>query len=670
MIMKKTRLILSAAIALLSIGCIAVLLYFVIAERRSAAKLNEATELFRKGSYEKAVPLLAEIIRKDPSNESACRMMAEIAESEYNFAAALQYYRMARNLNPLDPAMRVKYIETLSAAGEFRTLLNEFKSGFERNELSGPELFCYLEALIATGKTEEAKLRLAKPEGIDPVRVQYLTGMAALRENRSREALELLSKADSEKLPFSLRARLLSATGNAAAAVGDKVAAEAAYTELAKLAPMSGPYLLAEFYRQQGDGNRRLEWLKKAVAQNPRHLAARIDLAEYYTAEKDSGELKKLVRNPSSRTEAEAFSYIGAMTAFLEKRYADTAKLLAVASPYSERPLYQAMKLQCLIDAEEIDKLPACTNALLAAKPTPEARALLVSELYPLLTRLYRDGSFEKANEAAKLVLTLSNGHSSPARTLALEIDLQNTLRGGDPAQAGIRLNALLAEAPDNPFANLTAGNLLLGSNQPERALVHFKRLPESNAAAQFGIARAEMALGETVKAGKAFAKAWSLAPGALAIFESYAEFLNSLKRGDEIEKLAAALPATPEARFLIATARANRAIAANRQGEARDLRLAALKELDDLPATPMNDYRRANLYALTDQDIKAEPVYDKLLESFPRWLPVLVNQSEVKAALGHQKEALELAQRAIRVAPDSEAAKLCLKRRIAETGK
>ncbi|MDR0931989.1 MAG: tetratricopeptide repeat protein [Victivallales bacterium] len=668
--MKKTKFILSIAIAVVSVGCILVLLYFVIAERRNAKNLNDATEFFRKGNYEKALPLLNEIVRQDPTSESAYRMLAKISESEYNFAAALQYYRQIKDLNALDPEVQLKYVECLSAIGEFKTIINELKTRFENNKLSTSELFYYLEALVATGKTKEAKARLAKPGGLASDQISYLNGMIELRDNHTSKAFEILRQTDPAKLPFSIHARLLSALGGAAEVSGDKIASEKAYTELAKTAPMTGPYLLARFYSRQGKSEQYLEWLKKAVSLNPLHMAARIDLAEYYAAEKDANSLNKLIRNPSNRSEAEALSYIRAMSSFLDKRYADAAKQLNVATPFAERPLYLAMKLQCLINAEDVEKIPACINALLAIQATPEAKSRLTNELYPLLLKLYQNNEFGKANKVAKVVLTLSNKQTSPARTLALAIDLQDAITAGDPAQTGVRLNTLLAEAPNNQFANLIAGNLLLGSNLPERALVHFKRVPEDNAAAQFGAARAEMALGKNEDAEKSFAKAWSIVPGSTAVFATYSEFLNNIKRGDQIEKLIPQLPDTPEARFLTAIARANRSTGANQPDEARKFHLAALNELDEMPSTPLNEYRRANLFALTDQDAKAETAYDKLLKSFPRWLPVLVNQSEVKASLGKHKEALELAQRAVRVAPNSDAAKLCLKRRIAETRK
>ena len=89
-----------------------------------------------------------------------------------------------------------------------------------------------------------------------------------------------------------------------------------------------------------------------------------------------------------------------------------------------------------------------------------------------------------------------------------------------------------------------------------------------------------------------------------------------------------------------------------------------ALAALEKLPPSPAVDYRRAYLSALAGRDTEAEALYGRLLEDNPQSLPVLLNLSEVKAALGKKQEALSLARSAARLAPDSEAARQCLKRR------
>ena len=108
----------------------------------------------------------------------------------------------------------------------------------------------------------------------------------------------------------------------------------------------------------------------------------------------------------------------------------------------------------------------------------------------------------------------------------------------------------------------------------------------------------------------------------------------------------------------------ARAAEAGNSPDEARKYYLDALAALEKLPPSPAVDYRRAYLSALAGRDTEAEALYGRLLEDNPQSLPVLLNLSEVKAALGKKQEALSLARSAARLAPDSEAARQCLKRR------
>ena len=165
-------------------------------------------------------------------------------------------------------------------------------------------------------------------------------------------------------------------------------------------------------------------------------------------------------------------------------------------------------------------------------------------------------------------------------------------------------------------------------------------------------------------EADRMYAAAWRQAPGNPVLFESYAAFLIDRKRGGEIAALAVELPATPGARHLAAFQQARAAEAGNSPDEARKHYLDALAALEKLPPSPAVDYRRAYLSALAGRDTEAEALYGRLLEDNPQSLPVLLNLSEVKAALGKKQEALSLARSAARLAPDSEAARQCLKRR------
>lgn len=661
--MKKVKYLLFAAIIAVSVLCIAVVVYFAIAGRAEAERIAAATDAFRKGNYLAAYPLFQEIVRKDPSNAEAYRMLAVIDESRQDYPAALQHYQQARGLSPLDPELKAKYLEMLAAIGDFPTLLNTFRAEFEQNKLSPPEMFCYLEALIAAGKNEkEPREALDKWKGPADQRA-YLRGLLEFRANRPAEALKELAAIPKTALPFPAYCRLLAMRGAALQAAGDTAAAGETFRQLAKASPENGGFLLAQFYKRIGQDKEYREQLVKLVKQNPQQLAAVVELAELYAADKNVEALAALKRQPRNRTEVEIYSYIDAMRAFLERRYADAEKSLAVAAMFSGRPLYQAIRMMSLVATKNVEPIPECVNALLKVSPSPESRQQVLDSLQPLLLELIRDRKVAEATRIAELVISVSD-RNSPLLTVSREVLLQDAIASGNAAKATGYAEALLKENPRLVSANLALGSILLAERKPKEALECFRRISAGNAAAALGEARACLALNRADEAEKAFQLALKLDPANLDAFESYALFLIDRKRGGEIDRYLPGLPDTPAARFLVATVRAKRADADGKADEAKRYNLEALTELEKLPDAPGVNYQRAYLYALTGQDAKAEPVYEKLLLENPRQLMVLLNLSEVKAALGKKQEAMNLAERAIRLDPNSPMAKQCLRRR------
>ena len=661
--MKKIKIVLFAAIIVVSAACIAVVLYFTIAGRAEAAKLATATEAFRKGDYAAAAPMLREIVRKDPSNAEAFRMLGAISESKHDYPAALGDYQQARGLSPLDPALKTKYLEMLAAVGDFQTLLNTFRNEFEQNKLSASENFCYVEAMIAAGKSESAaESAIGKWKG-PAAQQSYLKGLLEFKRNRPAEALKEMRKVPKDALPFPAYCRLLAVSGAALQAGGDIAAAQETFRQLAKLSPGSGNFLLAQFYKRTGQDKLYREQLIKTIQETPQQIGALVELAELYAADRNLEALAALKRAPQNRTEVEIFSYLDAMCAFLGRRYADAEKSLAVATMFSGRPLYQAIRMMCLIATKNIEKLPECVNALLKTSPSPEARRQVLGDLQPLLIEQIREKKAKEAFRLSELVLAISN-EKSAVRTLAQEVLLQQASATGNAAKAIEYATELLTENPNLPGANLAMGDLLLAERKPAEALAYYQRVSADSAAAALGEARADLGLKRPEDADKAFRKALKIAPANLDAFEGYALFLIGRKRGGEIEAFVAGLPATPEARYIVAYMRAKRADAEGKPEAAKKYDLEALAELEQLPSNPVTEYQRAFLFALTGQDAKAEPIYEKLLAEDPRQLMVLLNLSEVKAALGKKQEAMNLAERAIRLDPNSEMAKQCLRRR------
>ena len=107
--MKKAKFLLPGAVTALSALCLAVIVWLAVAGRRDAAEFAEAAGAFEQGDYRSALPRLAAVVEKDPSNAAAYRMLGAIFESERNYSSALFCYRQAKGLDPPEPFLPSKF---------------------------------------------------------------------------------------------------------------------------------------------------------------------------------------------------------------------------------------------------------------------------------------------------------------------------------------------------------------------------------------------------------------------------------------------------------------------------------------------------------------------------------------------------------------------------------
>lgn len=145
-----------------SLGAICAVGYFALAQRKETAKLADAGKYFRMHDYARAKPLLAGVVGKDPANESAYRMLAEIFESEFDFRSAAYCYKHASSLAPLDSELRSRYVAVLSLLEQYPAVISVLKTDFEQNRLSNIDLAYYTEALIAVSEQIAAAGNMGK----------------------------------------------------------------------------------------------------------------------------------------------------------------------------------------------------------------------------------------------------------------------------------------------------------------------------------------------------------------------------------------------------------------------------------------------------------------------------------------------------------------------------
>ncbi len=663
--MKNRRLkwMIAAALVLISLGTIAALTVFAFRSRHRANDFNEGAALFKAGNYAKARPFLLRTILRDRSNEEAFRMLAEIAESEHDYPMVLVCLRQAAGLNPLDRSRQTRLAAMLAATGNYPELLELLKNRKDLNEI---ELAAKIEALAVTGDLKQANTLLAAAKTETSIELQLARAVVAMRERKFEDAFKLADGIARDNAASTLlKVRAFQIAGTAAATLGRQPQAEAAFTRAAELAPRAGLAPLAGCLLAAGKSEAAAEVLEKLVDLDSDNGPAILQLTDLYAAASQADRLAELRKKCKPRTRAgiEAVNYLDAVIAGLDGRYAEAGKLLELAPGCAGMPLYHLLRAQSMIAAEELGPLGAELNALLRIAPTPESKKRVEEMLAPLLRKLVEAGDRQKAEQAALLLLSVTDT-PSPIRRSALIVALQGAFSRNESPKVITLATQLLKLEPGNALANLAMAQALLATGNAIESLPYLKPLPATPATLLLEAA-ARYQLGESKAAAEALEKAWKLAPGTPEIFVSYGGLLLEEKQFDRLRELAKEMPDTPEAKFAANSLLARAAEAEKQNPE--PFRLAALKAAGQLPDTPEIRYNRAYLLAVSDRNKEAAELYRELHRDYPEWELVIVNLSEVEAALGNPHEALLLAEKAVRLNPKWEAAQECLKRRRAE---
>jgi Tfp pilus assembly protein PilF len=666
--MKKYQKILLSAVILITLYCISMFVSFAFSGRNDARNLEEAHRGFDAGQFDRARPVLLKILNDDPANETACRLLAEIFESDRNFPVAAMLYQRAVSLSPFDAPLRSRLAVMLSATGRFDDLLSLLEPDFTQKTLGLEDLLCYLEALAMTGNRKGFEENLPELGADSSPRRQLLEGIRLLDQKDYASALDRLDRASTDPVSVSIRYKALSLGAIAAAMLKNEALAEARLTAAAELVPISGTYPLATFYLNRNDTLNASVWLTKCLEADPGQVAARLDLIDIYASAKEIDLLRGMLRfAPRSRDGQECLNYLKAAVALGEKNYAQVPLLLDAAPHLINRPGYHVLCLDARVALSDVNRIPEHVAALTRLSTAEQVRPQLAQKLYPLLVDLVRQEKFAEADTIAAVLRPLMSPAQFTAAVPTFQMLLLSAMKRNDYRTAMEYSAALLQDDPGMPLANLALGEALIAMKRPDQALVYLNAAPDS-LSVLYDRAQAYTQLKDVQRAGEVYRAAWKQFPGEVLLFSAYADFLFVQQQFDELDALIAGMPDSPGANYAVRMIQAKIADRAGDAPGAARLYSEALDVLKTLPASDENLYRQAYLYALTGQEARAVPIYRALLQKEPNSMIILLNLSEVEATLGHHPEALSLAETAVRLYPAAQEVQDCLRRRKAET--
>ncbi|MGE4488328.1 MAG: tetratricopeptide repeat protein [Kiritimatiellales bacterium] len=667
--MSKHKKILLSAVILITVCCISVFIDLAVSGRKEVRLVDEATGLYERGDYQAARPKLIKSLRDNPSNETVCRMLGEIYESERNYPVALVYYRRAAALNPLDDSLRPKLVQLSAVTGEFGQVLNLLKKDFSQGKLTAEELLDYLEVLMMTGDRAAVEDSLpARTDGAAPQLI-LLYGILQMDDGNYAAALRDFDSILDQEISVPLRYRALSLSATAAGMAGNDPLAEERLKAAAELVPCLGTYTLALFYLNRDDTVQAQNWLEKCLEALPGHVPARLALTDIYADRHDLNLLKTFLEAgaPRSRAEQECRNYLKAAIALYEQRYKDVQALLLATPLTANRLGHQTMKFEALVSSGTVDGIVPCVDLILRINRTEQVRAYLQQRLSDFLISLVGNRQMTDADRIAMTLVPLSNDAGLQDLMPTWKVLLLGALERHDYTPAKLYASTMLRCEPENPLAALSMGEVLLATWHPDEAVEYLNRLPDS-LPVLYDRAKACLMQGDDAGAEQIYRVAWKTFPGDLMLFNAYADFLFKRQRGTEVIPMISQLPDSTEADYVSSLTRARLAETARDGRAAKREYSAALDLLQKLPGTPKRRYQQAYLYASTGQDAEAAELYRQLLKDFPDDQMILVNLSEVEAALGNASEAVALAKKAARLYPDAPEVRTCLARRQAES--
>lgn len=121
----------------------------------TSLKLKLAEAYARDKQYDKAKPVLEEILKADPGNATAFTLMGDIFFGEEKASEAVDYYTKAWQRSPTTD-VQLKLAQALAAAGRTEEALRRFQDLIQRSPYNAQARLSYGDLLLAQGQREKA----------------------------------------------------------------------------------------------------------------------------------------------------------------------------------------------------------------------------------------------------------------------------------------------------------------------------------------------------------------------------------------------------------------------------------------------------------------------------------------------------------------------------------
>ncbi len=661
---KNLKIVLIVLLTALLLVCLIFFAYFAVRSYHKVNQFRVAMEAFQAKDYPLAKKLFSMVLAGDRNNETAVVKLAEIAEENDNPPEMVYFRFRALKLNALNTDYFQRYIHALLRARQFRELEVQLKTISAGNRTPEQTLLLAFSS-FRLGHRREAQtlwdnLKKEKPEALNTPLGKLIGTMFLSREKNLNQLAESFTELSKVADPMvALEALLGLATVQSY--LNKPEEAEAALRKAAAMNRYAATPLLGFFYA----GNNRF---KEATAVFQDYLSSYLNpniavrQAELLALTSQTDQIKELAAR-FQQTGGRQFMIVGyyldAIVAFLK----DDKKMM-----------------------EE------------ALRPT----RLEVVTPFAALMALYVDVSSNNPAAAEKDYETLLKmppflDFRSRARTLLLAY-IADRLRAGDAPESMLRLaNMLQGDESDILLSRVVLlcklRNRTLTPEEMEKALKTFPADPVLlQIAAEYQLLRRNYAkvleyaelvrrspggmdspmmlleiaalerLNRLDDVSRNFRRLLQKDPSAQN-FNAFWRFASGSGRKNDLQYLAGQAEKQKEAEKYLPFCRAELLLLDGKEKEALDL-LETVRTDD-----PALLFHAAYQLARHNRNQAAIRRYAELPADFPQKELVLLNLSELYAAEKQPEKALDYAEQAWKINPNSELVQICYATRLQESG-
>ncbi len=651
---SRLKVLLLVALSCLIVAALLAVSYHIVRNHRKVQRYGNAVAAFNKNDWDLAEKLLKEALQSDSNNEDAVVKLAVVSEKLNHWSEAGMLWARAARLNAFKP----EYIESMLAA------------------------------FLQSGNTNWLQVKLEKMRPLTSDRHLLLLAFSFAHQGKPREGKAEFEKIKDNELlnsPLGRLTALYIAPGPAM--TPQKIAGFEALVEGDDAAAFYAQMTLADYYLYSGKIADAEKYLRKTVSFNP--LTGALNLAHFYFLTGKTEESVKLYRANSkglaprgamrygealaaanqpdeilalalkyregNKQNVQAGYYLEALAAFLKKDDALLAQKIAhLGNGYPNTPIAQLLLLYNAVKLRNPDAVMLYYTQLHAMKSSPALKTDCTNMVQAFTLDLLQKNELDAAARISGQMLKLNENDIIFTRAV-----ITHSFRNN--AMSQLDIDNALDLYPNDPALLTIAADFYLQKGDfaaaGKYARTHLKGAP-GNISAQLQIIASLEGRKKVQEAANAFTALYHKDPANQKLLTMYLKFCSQHKLIRELTNLETFLAASPDANFRSAArlAGAEKAYAEKNREKMHEILMRIVEDPAMMEATNENAdmlFRTASLLGETDYLLPAIAVFERLLKMQPNNVLVLVNMSELYAALGNGKDAkntakaLDLARRA-----------------------